>query len=61
MSLEVSEEVKKKICKLISIPGIQIEEIAKEVSLDYDSVIEILSEEFFKHNLDHGRRLCCRF
>ncbi len=61
MSLEVSEEVKKKICKLISIPGIQIEEIAKEVNIDYDKVIEILSEEFFKHNLDHGRRLCCRF
>jgi hypothetical protein len=61
MSLEVSEEVKKQICKLISIPGIQIEEIAKEVNLDYDKVIEILSEEFFKHNLDHGRRLCCRF
>jgi hypothetical protein len=61
MSLEVSEEVKKKICELISTPGIEIEEIAKKVNLDYDTVIEILSDEFFKHNFDHGRRLCCRF
>jgi hypothetical protein len=61
MSMKVSEEVKKKICKLISIPGIQIEEISKEVNLDFDTVIEILSEEYFKCNLDHGRRLCCRF
>ncbi len=61
MSMEVSEEVKKKICDLISIPCIQIEDISKEVNLDYDTVIEILSEEYFKCNLDHGRRLCCRF
>jgi hypothetical protein len=61
MSIEVSEEVKKKICELISTPGIVIEDIAKIVNLDYDMVIEILSEEYFKHNLDHGRRLCCRF
>ena len=61
MSIEVSEEIKKKICELISTPGISIEDIAKNVHLDYDMVIEILSEEYFKHNLDHGRRLCCRF
>ncbi len=61
MSMEISEEIKKKICELISIPGIEIEEISKEVDLDYDKVMEILSEEYFKYNLDHGRRLCCRF
>ncbi|MFX1310548.1 MAG: hypothetical protein ACFFB6_01755 [Promethearchaeota archaeon] len=61
MNLEVSEEVKKKICELISTPGIAIEEIAENVNLDYETVKEILSEEYFKHNLDHGRRLCCRF
>ena len=61
MSLEVSEETKKKICELISIPGIEIDQIADQVSLDYDTVLNILSEEFFKHNFDHGRRLCCRF
>jgi hypothetical protein len=59
--MKVSEEVKKKICELISIPGIEIEEISKQVNLDYDIVMKILSEEYFKCNLDHGRRLCCRF
>ncbi|MFX1389224.1 MAG: hypothetical protein ACFE9Z_04065 [Promethearchaeota archaeon] len=61
MSLEISEDIKKKICELISIPGIEIDEIAKQVNLDYDTVMNVLSEEFLKHNLDHGRRLCCRF
>ena len=61
MIIEVSEEVKKKICELISTPGTAIEDIAKNVNLDYDTVIEILSEEYFKYNLDHGHRLCCRF
>ncbi|MFW9971801.1 MAG: hypothetical protein ACFFDF_16545 [Candidatus Odinarchaeota archaeon] len=59
--MEVNEEIKKKICELISTPGIDIEDISKAVNLDYDTIIEILSEEYFKHNLDHGRRLCCRF
>ncbi|MFX1378079.1 MAG: hypothetical protein ACFFA4_03210 [Promethearchaeota archaeon] len=61
MNIEVSEDTKKKICELISIPGIEIEEIVKKVNLDYDTIIEILSEEYFRCNLDHGRRLCCRF
>ncbi|MFX0039796.1 MAG: hypothetical protein ACFFCY_03750 [Promethearchaeota archaeon] len=61
MSIKVSEEVKKKICELISRPAIEIEDIAKQVNLDYDTVMEILSEEYLKYNLDHGRRLCCRF
>ncbi len=61
MSIEVSEEVKKKICELISTPGIGIEDISKEVNLDYDTVMKTLSEEYFKYNLDHGRSLCCRF
>ncbi|MFX1418316.1 MAG: winged helix-turn-helix transcriptional regulator [Promethearchaeota archaeon] len=61
MSMEVNEEIKKIICQLISTPGITIEDIAKKVNLDYDTVREILSDEYFRHNLDHGRRLCCRF
>ncbi|MFX1501304.1 MAG: hypothetical protein ACFFDH_10125 [Promethearchaeota archaeon] len=60
MSIEISEEVKKKICELISTPGIEIDEIAKEVDLDCEIVKKILEDEFFKHNLDYGRRLCCR-
>jgi hypothetical protein len=59
--MEISEEIKKKICELISISGIEIEDISKEVDLDYDKVLEILSDEYFKYNLDYGRRLCCRF
>lgn len=61
MSSEISEAVKEEIFKLISIPGMEIEEISKKVNLDLETVIDILSEEYFKCNLDHGRRLCCRF
>ena len=61
MVVEIGEDVKQKILELMSIPGIEIEEIAKEVNLEYDQVIEILSDEYLKHNLDYGRRLCCRF
>jgi hypothetical protein len=60
MTIEVSEEVIRKICKLISTPGYDIEEIAKKVNLDYETVKEILSDEYFKCNLEYGRRLCCR-
>ena len=61
MSSEVSEQVKKKIFKLISTPGIEIEDIVKEVNLDNDTIMEILSEEYLKNDLNHGRRICCRF
>jgi len=61
MVAEVSEEVKKEIFKLICTPGIEIEDIAKKVELNYDTVMKILSDEYLKNNLDYGRRLCCRF
>ena len=61
MTLEVSEEVKKEIFQLIATPGIEIEDISKKVNLDCETILNILSEEYFKCNLDHGRRLCCRF
>jgi len=61
MTEEVSEEIKKEILELISIPGVEIEEIAEKLNLDHDKVMKILSDEYFKHNLDHGRRMCCRF
>ena len=61
MSEDVNEEVKKEIFKLIAQPGIEIEEITKIVDLDYDKVMEILTNEYSRNDLDHGRRLCCRF
>ena len=61
MATEVSEEVKKEIFKLISTPGIEIDDIAKKVELNYDTVMKVLSDEYLKNNLDYGRRLCCRF
>ena len=61
MKEEISEETKKQIFKLISIPGKEIEDIAKEVNLTYEKIMDILSKEYLKNNLDYGRRLCCRF
>ncbi|MFX1256633.1 MAG: hypothetical protein ACFFAN_02150 [Promethearchaeota archaeon] len=61
MTEKINDEIKNQIFKLISTPGIEIEEIVKEVKLDYNTVMEILKNEYFKFNLDYGRRLCCRF
>jgi len=61
METVVSEESKKEILKLISTPGIEIEDIVKKVKLDYDIIMNFLSDEFLKHNLEYGRRICCRF
>jgi len=67
MTEEMSEDIKKEIFRLVCIPGIEIEQIPEIVNkdyntqLDYEKVMEILSEEYMKHNLDYGRRLCCRF
>ncbi len=61
MKSEISEEVEKEIFKLISTPGVEIEDIIKKLNLDYDTVMNILSEEFLKHDFSQGRRLCCKF
>ncbi len=61
MSLEVSEEIKQTIFRLISEPGVEIEDIVKKVNLDRDTVMKILSDEYTRNDLDQGRRLCCRF
>ncbi|TXT64934.1 MAG: hypothetical protein BAJALOKI3v1_150037 [Promethearchaeota archaeon] len=58
---EIDEKVKEQILELISIPGMDIEDIAVKVNLDYETVHEVLSEEYLKNNLDFGRRLCCRW
>lgn len=67
MTEEISDEIKKEIFKLISTPGVQVEDIPDRINkvymtdINYEQVMEILSEEYLKHNLDYGRRLCCRF
>lgn len=57
----VSEEIKKKIFKMISTAGVEIEDIVDEVGLEYQTILDLLSEEYLRNDLDHGRRLCCRF
>jgi predicted transcriptional regulator len=61
MTVEISNDIKKQIFKMISTPGIEIEDIVKEVNLDYETIMKVLSDEYLKSNLNHGRRLCCRF
>ena len=67
MTEDISEDVKREILRLVCIPGIEIEQIPDiinkdyDTQLDYEKVMEILSNEYMKHNLDFGRRLCCRF
>ena len=60
-NIEISDSTKKEIFKLISTPGIEIEDIVKKVSLDYDTIMELLTDEYLRNNFDYGRRLCCRF
>ena len=61
MTEEVSEDIKKEIFELISTPGVEITDIAEKLNLEYDKVMQVLSDEYLKHNLDYGRRMCCRF
>ncbi len=61
METVVSEKSKKEILKLISTPGIEIEDIVEKVGLDYNLVMNFLSDEFLKYNFEYGRRICCRF
>ncbi len=61
MNSEISEEIVNEILKLISIPGVDIEDIEERVNLDCDTILKILEEEYSKKDLNYGRRLCCRF
>ena len=67
MTEEISKEVQNEIFRLISTPGVEIEEIPDRVNkmyatkLNYEDIMKILSDEYLKHNLDYGRRLCCKF
>lgn len=64
---EITEEIKKEIFRLIAIPGLEVRDIPKQINasfnthFNYDQIMEFLSDEFFKKNLDYGRRICCRF
>ena len=63
----ISEEMKEEIFRLISTPCIEAVDIPTQINekfnsnLNFEKVMEILSDEYMKYNLDHGRRLCCRF
>ncbi len=57
----LSEETKEEILKLISTPGIEVEDIVLKVNLDFDIIMDFLSDEYLKHNFNYGRRICCRF
>ena len=61
MEIKVSKEIKEEILKLISTPGVEVEDIVEKVKLDYDTIMDFLSEEYLNHDFDYGRRLCCRF
>ena len=67
MTEQISAEVKNEILRLVSTPGIEIENIPAllkkkfNIKLEYEEIMTFLSEEYLKHNLDYGRRLCCRF
>ena len=61
MNIEISEEVKNEILKLISTPGVEIVDIVEKVKLDYDTITRILGDEYLKKDLSFGGRLCCRF
>ncbi|MBY9021211.1 MAG: hypothetical protein KGD67_09145 [Candidatus Lokiarchaeota archaeon] len=67
MSEEISLEVKNEIFRLVSTPGVEIEDIPDRVNkvyetkLNYEEIMELLSDEYFKHDLNYGRRLCCKF
>lgn len=63
----ISEEIKEEIFRLISTPGIEVEDIPIQINqkfksnLNQDTVMKILADEYMKHDLNYGRRLCCRF
>jgi len=67
MTVQISKEIKNEILRLVSTPGVEIEDIPDKVNkvfkieLNYEEIMNFLSDEYLKHNLDYGRRLCCRF
>ena len=66
MVQEISTEMKTEIFKLMSTPGIEVNDVPEivnqkfESNLNYETLMEFLAEEYYRCNLDHGRKLCCR-
>jgi hypothetical protein len=64
---QLSTEIKNEIFRLVSSPGVEIEDIPAQlkesfkIEINYEEIMAFLSDEYLKHNLDFGRRLCCRF
>jgi len=67
MTDSVSEEIREEIFRLISTPGIEVEDIPTQINQKFNSnlsqekVMKILADEYMKYDLNYGRRLCCRF
>ncbi|MGV9202452.1 MAG: hypothetical protein ACOC44_00340 [Promethearchaeia archaeon] len=57
----INEKRKKQILELMATPGVEIRDIAKKTGLKYEKLMKVLEDEYMKHNLDYGRRLCCRY
>ena len=66
MKQQISTEMKAEIYKLMCTPGIEVDEVPILINrkfgsnLNYDTLMEYLSEEYYRCDLDHGRKLCCR-
>lgn len=66
MELQISAEMKAEIYNLMSTPGIEVNEVLTTINhkfgsnLDHETLMEFLSDEYYRCNFDHGRRLCCR-
>ena len=66
MDQQISAEMKEEIYNLMSTPGIEVNDVLTKINdkfgseLDYDTLMEFLSDEYYRCNFDHGRRLCCR-
>jgi transposase-like protein len=57
---EISAEQKEQILSMICIPGLDLRDIAEKLNIDQEKIRKFLEEEYNKHNLQFGRRLCCR-
>jgi hypothetical protein len=66
MDQQISAEMKDEIYNLMSTPGVEVNDVLTTINdkfgskLDYDTLMEFLSDEYYRCNFDHGRRLCCR-
>ena len=66
MDQQISNEMKTEIYKLMCTPGIEVNDVPSIINrkfgsnLNYENLIEFLSEEYYRCDLDHGRKLCCR-